>query len=262
MSDVETLCAEAMRRPLSPEVLALLSQIYVFPELTSTNAWALQHGECGDVCVADQQTAGRGRRGREWQSPAGVNVYLSVRWCFQPVPEHLPLLSLVTGLAVAEALDDCAIHGHGLKWPNDVYYAGKKLGGILLEAVGSLEAVVIGIGLNVNMLPASAAVIDQPWISLRQIRGAPLERPALVAAILQRLMPRLQAFPYLDMAQFQHDWRQRDVLQGHQVLAHSGMEMLQGLALGVDNRGKLSIALSDGSIKKLSSADVSVRLGM
>jgi BirA family biotin operon repressor/biotin-[acetyl-CoA-carboxylase] ligase len=165
-------------------------------------------------------------------------------------------------LAVAYALEDCAIHGHGLKWPNDVYYDGKKLGGILLEAVGSLEEVVIGIGLNVNMLPASGAAIDQPWTSLQQIRGEPVERHALIVAILQRLIPRLKAFPRLDMAQFQHDWQHRDLLQGREVLAHSGTETLRGLASGVDNRGQLRIILQDGSIKNLSSADVSVRLGM
>ena len=258
----EPLRASEIRRRLSTGVLWSLEEIHVFPELESTNAWALQHGVCGDVCLADQQTAGRGRRGREWQSPAGMNVYLSVRWCFKPVPEYLPLLSLVTGLAVADALEDCAIHGHGLKWPNDLYYDGKKLGGILLEAVGSPKDVVIGIGLNVNMLLESGAAIDQPWTSLQQIRGEPVERHALIVAILQRLIPRLKAFPRLDITQFQHDWQRRDLLQGREVLVQSGTETLQGLASGVDNRGQLKITLYDGSIKNLSSADVSVRLGM
>ncbi|WML89901.1 biotin--[acetyl-CoA-carboxylase] ligase [Thiothrix lacustris] len=256
----EPLQASEIRRQLDSATLLALNDIHVFPELDSTNRWALQQGVCGDVCLAEQQSAGRGRRGRQWQSPSGVNVYLSIRWCFTPVPEHLPLLSLVTGLAVAEALEDCAIHGHGLKWPNDVYYDGKKLGGILLEAVGSLEQVVIGIGLNVNMLPEAGAEIDQPWTSLQQIAGKPVERNVLVSAVLQRLLKRLRGFSRLDMAQFQQDWRQRDVLLGRQVQAFSGTETLQGLASGINNQGQLIINFSDGSIRNLSSADVSVRM--
>ncbi len=90
--------------------------------------------------------------------------------------------------------------------------------------------------------------------------GKTVERNGLVAALLQRLLPRLQAFPRLDMAQFQQDWQQRDVLLGRQVQVLSGAETLQGLASGVDNRGQLRIILNDGSIKNLSSADVSVRM--
>ena len=260
---LKPLDAGVIRRQLDGAALSALHEIHVFPELDSTNRWALQQGVCGDVCLAEQQTAGRGRRGRQWQSPAGVNVYLSVRWCFAAVPAHLPLLSLVTGLAVAEALEDCAIHGHGLKWPNDVYYDGKKLGGILLEAVGSLHHVVIGIGLNVNILPETVAggeLIDQPWTSLQQITGEPVERNGLVAALLQRLLQHLHTFPQLDVAQFQQDWQRHDVLLGRQVQAFSGVETLQGLALGINNQGQLLIKLGDGTRKNLSSADVSVRM--
>lgn len=256
----EALQAAGIRAQLDETTLHALHDIHVFSALDSTNRWALQQGQCGDVCLAEQQTAGRGRRGRQWQSPPGVNLYLSVRWCFTLVPQHLSLLSLVTGLAVAEALEDCAIHGHGLKWPNDVYYDGRKLGGILLEAVGSLEHVVMGIGLNVNMLPDMVAGIDQPWISLQHITGRPVERNRLAAAVLRRLFKRLQAFPTLDIAQFQQEWRQRDVLLGHQVQAFSGTETLQGLASGIDDQGQLRIILTDGLIKNLSSADVSVRM--
>ncbi|MBJ6609303.1 MAG: biotin--[Candidatus Thiothrix moscowensis] len=237
-----------------------LRKIHVFQQLDSTNRWCLQEGQCGDVCLAEQQTAGRGRRGRQWESPAGSNVYLSLRWCFAHVPPHLPLLSLVTGLAVAEALEDCALAGHGLKWPNDLYYADRKLGGILLEAVGSLEQVVIGIGLNVNMLPEEVAVIDQPWISLRAIRGDRLDRNVLVAAILRRLVTQLQEFPRLDMARFRQDWQRWDVLAGRPVRVLFGSQVSEGVAYGVDTQGQLQLKGADGSLRTFSSADVSVRM--
>lgn len=256
----DPLREDEIRRQLDGKALTALRGIHLFAELDSTNRWALQSGQCGDVCLAEQQTAGRGRRGRQWQSPPGVNLYLSLRWCFGKVPEHLPMLGLVTGLAVAEALEDCAIAGHGLKWPNDVYYDGMKLGGILLEAVGALDQIVIGIGLNVNMLAEAGMEIDQPWTSLQRVSGKPVVRNHLAAALLNRLLPRLQAFPHLDMAQFQRDWQAWDTLDQREVRVLSGSEVLEGLASGVDNHGQLRIKLNDGSIKNLSSADVSVRM--
>lgn len=247
-------------RQLEQGTMSRLRDIHVFPELDSTNRWALQQGQCGDVCLAEQQTAGRGRRGRQWESPAGVNLYLSLRWCFNQMPENLPVLSLVTGLAVAEALEDCAISGHGLKWPNDVYYAGKKLGGILLESVGTLEQIVIGIGLNVNMPPEAGTTIDQPWMSLRELHGIPLDRNMLVASILNRLVARLAGFPMLDMAQFRQEWQRWDVLDQCPVRVLSGPHVSEGVACGVDSQGQLRLKLHDGSIRAFSSADVSVRM--
>lgn len=270
------LDATTIRAQLTASAAEAVRGIHVFPALDSTNRWALQEGQCGEVCLAEQQTAGRGRRGRQWQSPQGVNLYLSLRWCFTAVPEQLPLLSLVTGLAVAEALQDLGLRGHGVKWPNDIVFASplgeenaafggqsplKKLGGILLEAVGSLQQVVIGIGLNVNMLPDSAeAAIDQPWTSLQQIQGKPWERNRVSAAILSRLLSRLQVFSALDMAQFHRDWQRWDVLLDTPVRVLTGGASIAGVAAGVDTQGQLRLELTDGLIKVFSSADVSVRM--
>lgn len=259
-SATDALQEDAICRRLDPAVASALHGLHIFPQLDSTNRWVLQEGQCGDVCLAEQQTAGRGRRGRQWLSPPGVNLYLSLRWCFGQTPERLPMLGLVTGLAVAEALADCGLRGHGLKWPNDVYYDGEKLGGILLEAVGALEQIVIGIGLNVNMQVEAGGGIDQPWTSLRMALGGPVARNTLAAALLNRLVPRLQMFSHLDMAQFRQDWQAWDVLGQREVRVVAGSEVLLGLASGVDDRGQLRIKLYDGSIRTLSSADVSVRM--
>ena len=265
------LDAGLIRAALTADVAQLLGDIQVFASLDSTNAWALQHAQCGDVCLAEQQTAGRGRRGKAWESPAGTNVYLSLRWCFEAVPAHLPMLGLVTGLAVAEALRDCGIEGHGVKWPNDIVLPpsplageglgmGGKLGGILLEAVGSLQQVVIGIGLNVNRLPTATSAIDQPWSSLRACAGREFDRNQVVAAILTRLLLGLQVFSRLDMAQFQRNWQHWDVLHGCPVRVLAGSEVIEGIACGVDVQGQLRLEVRDGVIKAFSSADVSVRM--
>lgn len=256
----DLLQAEAICAGLDEATLAGLRGIHVFPELDSTNRWCLQEGQCGDVCLAEQQLAGRGRRGRNWESPQGVNLYFSLRWCFSSVPEQLPMLGLVVGLAVAEALEDCGIQGHRLKWPNDIYHDGKKLGGILLEAVGRLEQIAIGIGLNVNMTMMPDAAIDQPWTSLLLATGKLQSRNSLVIALLRRLVARLRIFPQLDMEQFQQDWQRWDMLAGRQVRVLSGMEVIDGVACGVDSQGQLRLFLADGRLKTFSSADVSVRM--
>ena len=245
---------------LTDEALRALPDIQIFDELDSTNRWALQHGHCGSVCLAEQQTAGRGRRGRQWYSPAGVNIYLSVRWCFDQVLAHLPMLGLVTGVAVAEALQIYGISGHGLKWPNDIYWQGKKLGGILLEASGNLQQVVIGIGLNVNVQPEINPLIEQPWSSLQIAHGKVIARNTLIGVILNQLVYRLQDFPYLNGSLFQQEWQPWDVLAQRSVRVLAGEEIFEGIACGVDSQGQLRLSLMDGLIKTFSSADVSVRM--
>lgn len=253
------LNAATIRALLTPDIQAVV-KLHCLAEVDSTNHWVLQAGECATVCVAEQQSAGRGRRGRSWHSPSGANIYLSVLWCFPQVPPHLSTLSLVTGLAVAEALASSGLQGHGVKWPNDIYYQGKKLGGILLESVGALNRVVLGIGLNVNMLPEAGAGIEQAWTSLQQIQGQPLDRHPLIAQLLQHLIADLQTFPQQDMAQFQRHWQQWDVLNKQQVRVFSGDESIEGIAQGIDSQGQLRLRLTNGSLRTFSSADVSVRM--
>ena len=260
----QALAVDAIQAQLLPEVRSALGAMHLFNELPSTNAWALAHGTCASVCLAEQQSAGRGRRGRVWQSPSGVNIYLSLRWCFPSVPKQLPLLSLVTGIAVAEALAACGCAGHGIKWPNDIYHQGKKLGGILLEAVGQLDQVVIGIGLNVNVAPETAApwsaAIDQPWTSVQAMQGKPMPRNALVAALLNRLVTHLQAFPTWDQATFAAHWQTWDLLEQQPVRVLAGQAVWEGIAAGVDSQGQLRLQLPNGSLQLFSSADVSVRM--
>lgn len=244
---------------LAQDVQPLLTDMHIFSELPSTNEWLLQHGDCGAACLAEQQTAGRGRRGRVWQSPAQQNIYLSVRWCYPRVPRHYGSLSLVVGLAVARALDRLGLAGHGLKWPNDIYWQDKKLGGILLQTASPLQQVVVGIGLNVNMQSAAAVGIDQPWCSLRDISGEAIERNQLVALLLNELLPALAGFPELPRAQLMTEWQGRDILWGKQVSVHQNDTTLAGLALGINAEGNLLVELETGEQQVFSAADVSVR---
>lgn len=244
---------------LPVELVAKINNIHIFAELPSTNAWLLEQGGCGDVCLAEMQTAGRGRRGRVWQSPPNKNIYFSLRWCFDAVPENYGSLSLQVGLAVARALQEAGLTEHGLKWPNDIYYAGRKLGGILLQTAQPLQQVVIGIGLNVNMRTRDGEGIDQPWCSLADVSGQTIDRNYLLALLLVQLIPALQAFPELDRVQFAQDWQQWDILHHREIQVHTGTEVLSGKSLGIDPQGQLDVLLDSGARQSFSSADVSVR---
>ncbi|MCB1639256.1 MAG: biotin--[acetyl-CoA-carboxylase] ligase, partial [Thiothrix sp.] len=164
----EPLDALAIRRQLSPATAAALNPIHIFQALDSTNRWLLEQGKGGDVCLAETQTAGRGRYGKSWQSPAG-NIYCSVRWHFEVIPPHFGCLSLVVGVALARALEQAGLQGHGLKWPNDLWHQDRKLGGILIQTAEVLSQVVIGFGLNVNIDPQNGDPIDQPWCQLSDL---------------------------------------------------------------------------------------------
>ncbi|HEX7025963.1 MAG TPA: biotin--[acetyl-CoA-carboxylase] ligase, partial [Gammaproteobacteria bacterium] len=168
---VEPLDSGVIRLALSSSHADAL-ELIVLDETDSTNghllARAVQRPPHVLVCLAEQQTAGRGRRGRSWQSPYGTSLALSLMWRFEAGAAALAGLSLATGVVVAESLEQAGAAGLQLKWPNDLVWQGRKLGGILLEVAGDVTGpcyVVIGIGLNIATETGHAAMqsVDQPW---------------------------------------------------------------------------------------------------
>src|SRR5690606_37620720 len=152
-----------------------LRGLEVLFSVDTTNAWLLQQvrqqrrwledNGCA-VCLAERQTAGRGRRGRAWVSPFGSNLYFTMAQNFQGGALALEGLRLVVGVSVVEALAGLGIKGLGLKWPNDVFCQGSKVAGILLEMNGDVSGecqVVIGIGLNIRCEPSAMADVGQAW---------------------------------------------------------------------------------------------------
>ena len=141
----------------------------------------------GAAVFAETQTAGRGRRGRKWYSPAGVNLYCSLGWHFQCPMAALSGLSLMVGAMLAEAIAQCCSVDVQLKWPNDLYFGEKKLGGVLIEFLGESygrQAVVIGMGLNVAMPVSAAVALDRPWTDLSKASGQDIDRNRLGAEVL------------------------------------------------------------------------------
>ena len=264
MNAKTSLSVKNITQHFSPDfLLSSTLKIYSFDCLDSTNTWLKDNGKHGDVCIAEQQTAGRGRRGKQWLSPRADNIYCSVKWCFDNIPKQISLLSLVVGLSIAKALEKIGLTGHGVKWPNDIFWQGKKMGGILIEGISSSstqqQQVVIGFGLNVNMPEPLGKVIDQPWINLNHARGMTVERNQLLAFILESLINDLQGFESLDDKKFQTDWKQWNVLQDQTVHILQERQEYSGIVKGIDNQGRLGVKLRSGKLTYYTSAEIRLK---
>lgn len=262
---VELLDKQTILADMPAAARRALSSLTVLSQVDSTNRFLLQAGapRATEVhaCVAEAQTAGRGRRGRAWVSPFGANLYLSLMRAFAAAPESLPGLSLATGVAVARALESLGVPGITLKWPNDVLLEGRKLGGILLETSGAgredAVCVVTGIGLNVDMPGDAGAGIDQPWTDLASC-GANPGRNRLVACVLVEVLAAQPAYVEAGFGAFRKDWERLDALRDREVEVETGSSRRCGIARGVDSNGALLLEV-DGRRERVLSADVSLR---
>jgi len=202
----------------------------------------------GMVVMAEEQTAGRGRRGRSWHSPAGANLYCSLGWRFELALDALSGLSLAVGAMLAEAIA-AAYDAHlALKWPNDLYHGERKLGGVLIEMLGERDGrqqVVVGVGLNVNMPAVPSEAIQQPWTDLCTVIGGSIDRNLLAAGVLNQMAEGLQQLDKDGMADWLERWRQCDWLKGRSVVVE-GSPPVRGLAAGIDETGALLVETDHG----------------
>lgn len=248
---------------LDPQARGLVGSFLCLAEVPSTNALLLQCGGHGDICIAERQTEGRGRRGRQWFSPYGRNLYLTVRWHFHQGVAGLEGLSLAVGVVLAEALERLGISSIELKWPNDLLYSGKKLGGILIEVGGDLTGeciVVVGIGMNVHMsalLAEGDARINQPWTDLRQL-GFSGSRNNLCGAVLSALLPALQNFSQEGFSVYQERWESRCAFMRNPVTLLLPAGSCEGVLLGVDHHGGLRLLVAEGE-RVFSGGEISLR---
>ena len=210
-----------------------------------------------DICLAEYQTAGRGRRGRNWVSPFAKNIILSISFVLGGGVEALSGLSLVIGIGIAKALEGLGVKNVGLKWPNDVLVADKKIAGILLELNGEATTnwrVVCGVGLNVHMLENEVLEINQDWCSLND--SIACKRDEIAVQIIIHLLESLELFKSRGFNCFLDDWKKFDVLSGKSVsILPAGM---QGMAKGINSQGALLVD-SQGKIHEVSAGEVSVR---
>ncbi|MBK5932238.1 biotin--[acetyl-CoA-carboxylase] ligase [Halochromatium salexigens] len=291
---LELLSSEAICSKLDRPARQRIGALEILDEIDSTNAYLLERGRQGrfnngEICLAERQSAGRGRLGRHWVSPFGRNIYLSILWCYPLAPAQLGGLSLACGVAIARALQGLGVEGIGLKWPNDVHWQRRKLAGLLLEVAGEAQGpsrVVVGVGINLGLRAADAEAINQPWVDLTEVCGGerPTSRAArrgngagchspnrdvpvchvpsrnvLAATLIDHLTATLLRYADAGLAPFLEDWRTFDAYNGEPVVLIAGQQRIEGWYRGIDCQGNLRLDTTEGQ-RTFAAGEVSVRL--
>lgn len=249
---VELLASEAVTGHMSAEGLRLLSDLELHGVVSSTNDIAMGKAsdgvQSGYVCLAEQQTAGRGRRGRTWVSPFGTNLYLSAVWHFHGGAAALEGLSLATGLVVAETLREMGCEAVSLKWPNDLLVGAAKLGGVLLEMTGDPSGhcqVVLGLGINTRIHDSHGQAIDQSYTHLVD-HAVTASRNELAGKVISAVLQMLDQFSRAGFSQFHSRWESFDAYRDKPVAILAGSQATRGIARGVDSTGGLRLETASG----------------
>jgi BirA family biotin operon repressor/biotin-[acetyl-CoA-carboxylase] ligase len=263
---VQLLDESRIRAALPRARASRLGALEVHWELDSTSSELQRRlGEAADLSfvLAETQTAGRGRRGRSWLSPPGLNLYLSCVKRFDRGFATLSGLSLAVGVMVLRAIESFGIGGAGLKWPNDLLAAGGKLAGVLVELSGEYQgpcAAVIGVGLNLRLTEALRDQAGQPACDLATLAEDRLpDRNVMAARLVAALADGLREFERHGFEAFAADYARHDLLAGRTLKLSGAQGHFEGIGAGVDARGALQVRLADGGIRSVDSADVTVR---
>ena len=265
---LDLLDAAHIRAALARGAASGVASLEVAWTLDSTNAELLRRrgvGTGASVLLAEGQTGGRGRRGRQWASPLAANLYLSLGRMFEVGLARLGGVSLVAGVAIAEALHGLGAHQVRLKWPNDLVLDDaavglRKLGGVLVEGGGEHAGpvrAVVGIGLNIAMPASAARDIDQPWADLAALLPG-CSRNTVAAAVLSTLVPALALFDRDGLVPFAARFAALDALAGRAVDVQAGTGVHAGIACGIAADGALRVRSGDGE-RSHHAGEVSVR---
>lgn len=262
----ELLEAPRIRAGLSPDALAEVGMIEVHWEIDSTSSELARRIPVLDdlaFVMAETQSAGRGRRGRTWLSPPGMNLYLSVLKRFDAGFASLSGLSLAVGVMLIRALDNLGIRTAGLKWPNDVMAGNAKLAGILVELSGEYSgpcAAIIGVGLNIRLPDSLHERAGQPITDLASLAGGqPPGRNHVAAAVVASLSEGLRSFERHGFAAFAKEYAASDLLQGQPLRVIDPRGEYNATGEGVDERGALRVRRATGEMVMVDSAEISVR---
>jgi BirA family biotin operon repressor/biotin-[acetyl-CoA-carboxylase] ligase len=256
---------DMLRDCMSPQALALLGSLEIRGTTGSTSDDAsarLRQGVAGAVvCLAEEQTAGRGRRGREWFSPWGRSFYGSIGWVFAEGLPALEGLSLAVGVALVRALGRYGIEGVTLKWPNDIEVGGAKLGGILIEVqaeAGGLCQAIIGIGLNLSLPSEASVLLGRRITDVAALAGGRVERNRLGALLIEEVLLLLRDYPHQRFAGVRDEWLRLDAMRNLPVEVTGLQERILGVGRGVDERGALLVETDTGLVT-VQAGEVSLR---
>jgi BirA family biotin operon repressor/biotin-[acetyl-CoA-carboxylase] ligase len=251
-----------IRSELTANHNALIEDILIFSSIPSTNDSLWQRFEQNQktpaVCLAETQTAGRGRRGDKWHSPACGNLYLSLFWphCADSLKQGL---SIAVGMTLINTIKEFKINNLSLKWPNDVLCHKQKLAGILVESrFNTRQYTVVGIGLNFKLPEATKTLIQQPSTSLEQLCDPVPCRNWLAGKILQNMIETIELFEHRGLTDFVPLWPQYDALHEQAITLIDGAQKSTAIACGINDQGELRY-LQNNEIKLLSNSHVSIR---
>ncbi len=254
-----------LSRMRSPAV-KILNKLEIFEEIDSTNKYLLESPEISDkhacVILAEYQTQGRGRRGNSWISPFGSGISLSIAWHFEQPVESLTCLSLAAGSAVIRVLTTMGFDGVGLKWPNDIFFQEKKLGGLLIEMKGETAGpcdVVIGLGLNFAFPLGFEGNIEQHWTDLLSIKDPTPSRNHIAAELVSAVMLLLDSYANISTEDIINEWKQYDCMRGKKAKLKLQGKNIHGLIMGIDNDGSLLMSV-DNRIQKYTAGEISLRM--
>jgi len=260
----DTLNIDLIRRELDPGPVG--SRIHLYDEIPSTNEVLRDLARAGagegTVVLAERQTAGRGRGGKPWFSPPGVNLYASA--LFRPAipPQAVTVFSFIASLALADAISELGIAA-AIKWPNDVMVKGKKVAGVLAEVVTAgdqVESVILGVGVNLNVtreaIAAALGDAARAATSLRELLGRPVDRNAFTAAFLNYLGQWRAIHAERGEAALLRAWHDRDILTGRRVEVREGAHVFDGRVRGLDAEGHLEVEDSLGRIHRVVAGEV------
>ncbi|MDY4381669.1 bifunctional biotin--[acetyl-CoA-carboxylase] ligase/biotin operon repressor BirA [Pectobacterium brasiliense] len=246
-------------------ILKLLPEggVTVLPVVDSTNQYILERLDTlssGDACLAEYQQSGRGRRGRQWFSPFGANLYLSLYWRLEQGPAAAVGVSLVIGIVMAEVLHKLGADGVRVKWPNDLYLKDRKLAGILVELTGKTgdaANLVIGAGINLQMREPAPDTINQGWINLQEA-GIEINRNTLASTLISELRSALAVFELQGLEPFIPRWEKLDNYFNRPIRLIIGNREIHGIDRGIDRQGALLLE-ADGLITPYIGGEISLR---
>lgn len=260
--NIAALSAPVIRSQLSHVHNQQIAEVFVCDSVTSTNDVLWQKQQQGlaqaALCVANTQTAGRGRRGSDWQSPDSGNIYMSLLW---PCPGSFTHegLSIAIGISVIHALQEFKIQGLQLKWPNDVLFERQKLAGILVESrFGNGHFMVIGLGVNYALSESVRAQIPQPVTSLQQLTETLPDRNHLIGRLSDHILSALDSFLHKGLADFLPQWPQYDALHNSAIHILTEQGRITALACGINEQGELRY-MHNQQLGSLSNSHVSIR---
>ena len=257
--------ADAIRDALSARTLNRLANLESFAAIESTNTYLMQQdgpapGMLG-IALTANQTAGRGRHGKTWQSPPGSGLALSTAYTFATQPRDLPALTIAIGLAAIDALEDVGVGGVQLKWPNDLIAADSKLGGILTEAQSrDANAVTIVTGIGINIALGSDFKLDGegPMRRVTDLNALIRPRPEferLAASLIDRLAAAFARFESQGFAAFASRWSERDWLRGRHLVIETAERRIAGTGVGIADDGALLLE-AGGAVQRVTSGTV------